>query len=126
MRPNVQRLDISSQTSNATSAVSPIDVSGLASPTAQRTSSLTIRGLRTSSDDPAHMMLVKTILNPVVVVLTLLGCILFHGELLSAYYMVLAVLAFFISSQTLDDVDLYRSWRKPLTWTDGRQIFLNW
>jgi putative colanic acid biosynthesis UDP-glucose lipid carrier transferase len=87
---------------------------------------LTSRNRRAVGDDLPMVALVKTTLNPVVVVLTLLGSISFHGELLSGYYLVLAVLAFFISSQIFDDVDLYRSWREPLLWEDGGEILFGW
>jgi len=88
--------------------------------------SLSMRGHRPSSDDPPGIALVKTVLNPTVVVLTLLGSSIVHQELLSGYYLVLAVLTFFITSQVFDDVDLYRSWRKPLLWKDVSGILLNW
>src|SRR6185503_11951304 len=62
----------------------------------QRNISLAMRGRTASSDDPPHVAVIKTILNPVMVVLTLHVCILLYGELLSGYYLVLTVLAFFI------------------------------
>jgi putative colanic acid biosynthesis UDP-glucose lipid carrier transferase len=77
-------------------------------------------------DDLPVVALVKTTLDPVVVVLTLLASIALHRELLSGYYLVLVVLAFFISSQVFDDVDLYRSWRKPPLWEDGREVVFGW
>jgi putative colanic acid biosysnthesis UDP-glucose lipid carrier transferase len=124
MQRSVQHLEITPEALDDVEALSTAH--GIRSAGLHSAYSLSSRNRRAGSDDLPIVALVKTTLNPVVVVLTLLGSLSFHGETLSGYYLVLAVLAFFISSQVFDDVDLYRSWRQPLLWKDGGEILFGW
>lgn len=82
--------------------------------------------LRASGDELPLVAFIRALLNPSIVVLTLGASIALHGEVITGYYLLAAVLAFFLSAQLLDDVDLFRSWRRPHLGTEGRRILLGW
>lgn len=59
--------------------------------------------------EPPAIALLRKLLNPTVIVLALLACVLAYGERLDSQYLALAALAFLISAQILSDPQLHRS-----------------
>ena len=126
MQRSAQDLQIHPQSLDQAPALSGHDVPAGRSPGSRRARSLGARARHAPADDLPLVALARSLLNPCMVVVTLLASVHVHRELLSGYYVVLAVLAFFISSQVFDDIDLYRSWRKTLLWEDGRRVLAGW
>jgi putative colanic acid biosysnthesis UDP-glucose lipid carrier transferase len=78
-----------------------------------------------TEDVPITAML-RTFLSPTVVVIVLFAATAGHGEAFTGYDLVLAVLAFFISSQTFGDLELYRSGAQLQLVADIRKILFAW
>lgn len=125
MQSNVRHLKVNNRLVDEAGDLQVDDTSLVSSTPIKKNKSI-IQRHKTSYDDPPDIALIKTFLNPVMVVLTLQVCMFFGEEVWSGYYLVLMVLAFFLSSQIFSDVDLYRSWRRPQLWTDGRNIVFGW
>lgn len=70
--------------------------------------------------------LVKQVLSPVTIVATFVLCTLVYQVTFSGAYVVLAVLAFLISAQIFDNVNVFRSWRDIRPSAAGRKILLDW
>jgi putative colanic acid biosysnthesis UDP-glucose lipid carrier transferase len=84
------------------------------------------RSAAPAARDPPAVALLKAFLNPTVVVAVLVACMWAHDEAFTGLYLILAMLAFLLSAQVFDDVDLFRSWRRPRLATDGRAVLLGW
>jgi putative colanic acid biosynthesis UDP-glucose lipid carrier transferase len=54
--------------------------------------------------------LVKSVLHPLLATASLLVCVYAYGEHFTGYYLLLAVLTFFIASQVFDEVDILVPW----------------
>lgn len=78
-----------------------------------------------TSDQPVTA-LVKSLINPVVIVTTLFGCTLAFDEPFAGAYMILGVLVFLISTQVFDDVDIFRAWRGVRTTAEDRKVIFDW
>ncbi|MEW6353083.1 MAG: undecaprenyl-phosphate glucose phosphotransferase [Pseudomonadota bacterium] len=78
------------------------------------------------SDELPHISLWERLINPVVVVSTLPAATLFYGKTFDGYYLVLAIIVFFISSQLFEKVTLLRSLRKVHLLTHAQDILFAW
>ncbi|MCC7487559.1 MAG: undecaprenyl-phosphate glucose phosphotransferase [Burkholderiales bacterium] len=66
---------------------------------------------RTTAPLPPFVAFLNSLLCPSVIVASLALCTIGYGETFSGYYLLLAVLVFLISSQVLDEFDLFLPWR---------------
>jgi len=65
--------------------------------------------LASGAETPLAAM-INGLLHPVLATLSLLACVYAYGETFTGHYLLLAVLAFFISSQILDHIDILSPW----------------
>ena len=79
----------------------------------------------TVSDIPV-LSFFKRLLNPFVMLGTLYLLTLIHNEKFSSNYLVLAIIAFFISSYVHDQIDSYRNWRRGRLLAFAGDIFFAW
>jgi putative colanic acid biosynthesis UDP-glucose lipid carrier transferase len=77
-------------------------------------------------DDIPLVSFSKRLLDPCIIwgVLYLL-CIV-YGETFSGYYLLLAIIVFFVSSLVYEQIDPYRAWRSGKIWAYIRDIFIGW
>lgn len=68
----------------------------------------------------------ERLINPCVITGMLVVITLMSGVEFNGYYLVLAIIAFFISSQVFERVSLLRSWRKVHFVANSRGILLSW
>lgn len=68
----------------------------------------------------------ERLINPCIIIGTLLAVTLLAGVSFDGYYLVLAIITFFISSKAFDRVSLLRSWRKMHFAVHGRGILIAW
>ena len=68
----------------------------------------------------------KRLLDPLIILSLLYGLTLLHGEVFTGYYLVLAILAFFVSSYVYEQIDLYRTWRSGRLLAYARGILIGW
>ena len=78
------------------------------------------------TSDPPVIGLVKSLINPVTIVTALFACTLVYDEPFAGPYMVLGILAFLISTQVFDDVDVFRSWRGAHSTEEDRKVIFDW
>jgi putative colanic acid biosynthesis UDP-glucose lipid carrier transferase len=78
------------------------------------------------TSDPPAVALVKSLINPVSIVSALFACTLFYNEPFAGHYVILGILAFLISTQVFDDVDVFRPWRGAQPTADDRRIVFDW
>ncbi|HEX4984510.1 MAG TPA: undecaprenyl-phosphate glucose phosphotransferase [Burkholderiales bacterium] len=78
-----------------------------------------------ASELPA-VALVKSLINPAAIVLTLFACAAAFGEPLAGHYVILGILAFLISTQLFDDVDVFRSRSDAHPTSEDRKMFVDW
>lgn len=76
--------------------------------------------------DPPMLALLRYLLNPSIVVISLLSCVLAYGDTISPTYTTLAILAFFISGQILGEVDLTLPGSKQPLGAAGPDMLLEW
>ncbi|MEO8003682.1 MAG: undecaprenyl-phosphate glucose phosphotransferase [Betaproteobacteria bacterium] len=76
--------------------------------------------------DPPALALVKSLINPLAIVIALFGCTLFYQEQFAGHYVILGVLVFLISTQVFDDVDVFRSWRGMHLTSEDRRVLFDW
>ena len=79
----------------------------------------------TVSDLPV-LSFFKRVLNPLVILSTLFLLTLAQNEKFSGNYLVLAIIAFFISSYVHEQVDSYRNWRRGRLLAFAGDIFFGW
>lgn len=79
----------------------------------------------TVSDLPV-LSFFKRVLNPIVILSTLFLLTLAQNEKFSGNYLVLAIIAFFISSYVHEQVDSYRNWRRGRLLAFAGDIFFGW
>lgn len=70
--------------------------------------------------------LLRHVLNPAVIVVTLLGCLVAYGQPIQPHYLALAGLAFLIAAQLVSDPVLDISQRKGLAMVLHHRIFTEW
>ncbi|MCC6473284.1 MAG: undecaprenyl-phosphate glucose phosphotransferase [Burkholderiales bacterium] len=70
--------------------------------------------------------LLNTILCPVLTAISLWLCAIAYGEPFSGHYLLLGILSFLVSSQVLDDVDLFWHWRPMQLVQATRGIIVGW
>ena len=70
--------------------------------------------------------LLNSLLCPGVAVVSLVLCTLAYGEVFSGYYLALAVLVFLLSSQLLDDIDLFMPWSARQLARIARTVLTSW
>jgi len=68
----------------------------------------------------------KRLLDPFIITSTLYLIMLLNDERFSGYYLVLVIIAFFISSFVYEQVDPGRTWRRGKLWAYGRDIIMGW
>ena len=68
----------------------------------------------------------QRILDPLLVMGSLYGCCLWHGEPFTGYTLVLMILAFFVSSAIYQHIDPYRAWRSGRMLAYGRAVVAGW
>jgi len=68
----------------------------------------------------------KRLMDPLVIVGSLVAITLVSGIEFNGLYLVLAVIAFFISSQVFDELDPFRSLKKARFGAHGRDILVGW
>jgi putative colanic acid biosynthesis UDP-glucose lipid carrier transferase len=76
--------------------------------------------------EPPSVALLRHILNPAVIVLTLLMCALLYGQPLQPHYWALAALAFLIAAQVVSDPVLDVSGRNGISTLLNHRIFTEW
>ncbi len=82
--------------------------------------------MRADTGEPPVIALVKKLLNPFLVVCTLVLCTLILGRSFTWHYRVLAVLAFVVAVQVMDRPRLHQRDSDDLWWRDTRRIFFDW
>ncbi|MCU0870302.1 MAG: undecaprenyl-phosphate glucose phosphotransferase [Burkholderiales bacterium] len=78
------------------------------------------------SGDLPHVALLRSLLNPTVILASLGFCLAVLGVPLDGHYLMLAVLAFFVSSQLFDRVDLFRLRPAELVVRAARDVLFAW
>ncbi|MCW5626462.1 MAG: undecaprenyl-phosphate glucose phosphotransferase [Burkholderiales bacterium] len=78
------------------------------------------------SGDLPYVALVRSLLNPVVILASLGGCLLWFSEPLGGHYLMLAVLGFFVSSQFFERIDLFRLRPIELLVRAARDVLFAW
>lgn len=76
--------------------------------------------------EPPSVALLRHVLNPTVIVVTLLLCVLAYGQPLTQHYLALAALAFLISAQVVSDPVLDSSGRSGISVLLHHRIFSEW
>jgi putative colanic acid biosynthesis UDP-glucose lipid carrier transferase len=76
--------------------------------------------------EPPSVALFRQVLNPTVIVLTLLGCVLVYSQPLTPHYLALAALTFLISSQVASHPVLHRSANRGLSALLRHRIYAEW
>ena len=76
--------------------------------------------------EPPSVALLRHVLNPAVIILTLLMCVLAYGQPLEPHYLALAALAFLISAQVVSDPVLDSSGRNGVSTLLNHRIFTEW
>ncbi len=78
------------------------------------------------SGDLPHVALLRSLLNPFVILASLGACLFWYDEPLTGHYLMLAVLSFFVSSQLFDRVDLFRLRPVELLVRAARDVLFAW
>jgi putative colanic acid biosysnthesis UDP-glucose lipid carrier transferase len=78
------------------------------------------------SAEPPSVALLRHVLNPAVIVLTLLACVLLYAQPLEPHYLALAALAFLIASQVVSDPVLDSSAQIGVRSLLQHRIFAEW
>ena len=78
------------------------------------------------SGDLPHVALLRSLLNPSVILAALAGCLAWYGVPFDGHYLMLAVLSFFVSSQLFDRIDLFRLRPVELLVRAARDILFAW
>lgn len=78
------------------------------------------------SGDLPHVALLRSLLNPTVILASLAGCLAWYRQPLDGHYLMLAVLAFFVSSQLFDRIDLFRLRPMELVVRATRDVLFAW
>jgi putative colanic acid biosysnthesis UDP-glucose lipid carrier transferase len=78
------------------------------------------------TSEPPPIALLRHVLNPSVIVLTLLMCVIAYGQPLQPHYLALAALAFLIASQVVSDPVLDCSTRNNVATLLNHRIFTEW
>lgn len=78
------------------------------------------------SGDLPHVALLRSLLNPTVILASLAGCLWWYQLPLDGHYLMLAVLAFFVSSQLFDRIDLFRLRPLELFVRATRDVLFAW
>ncbi len=68
----------------------------------------------------------KRLLDPFIITSSLYLLTLANGESFNGYYLVLVIIAFFISSFVYDQIDPMRAWRSGRLLTYSRELFMGW
>ncbi len=68
----------------------------------------------------------KRLLDPCIIWGMLYLITVTHGEHFNGYYLLLAILVFFVSTFVYEQIDPYRSWRSGHLWAYARDIFVGW
>lgn len=68
----------------------------------------------------------KQLLDPLIILGTLYGFTLLYDEPFNGYYLILALLTYFISSNVYERLDLYRTWRGGKVLGYVRDILFGW
>ncbi len=68
----------------------------------------------------------KQLLDPLVILGSLYGFTLLYGEPFNGYYLILALLAYFVSANVYERLDLYRTWRSGKVLAYLRDILFGW
>ncbi|HRH79843.1 MAG TPA: undecaprenyl-phosphate glucose phosphotransferase [Thiobacillaceae bacterium] len=68
----------------------------------------------------------RRILNPVGVILVLVASMLFHGERFDGYYVILGIIAFFLSSHLFDDLAIIRPCGARHLWSGLGSLLIAW
>jgi putative colanic acid biosynthesis UDP-glucose lipid carrier transferase len=68
----------------------------------------------------------KRLLDPPIILGTLIGVTFISGHSLAGHNFLMAVIAFFISSIVYEKIDPYRPWRSGKMWAHARNIFIGW
>jgi len=85
-----------------------------------------IERIQRGTAEPPSVALLRHILNPTVIVATLLLTVIAYGSPLSQHYLALAALAFLISAQVVSDPVLDSSGNRGLTMLLTHRIFTEW
>ncbi|HCN88320.1 MAG TPA: undecaprenyl-phosphate glucose phosphotransferase [Oxalobacteraceae bacterium] len=80
----------------------------------------------TAYNDIPVLSFFKRLLDPLVILSTLYLLTLALNEPFSGSYLVLAIIAFFISSYLHEQIDSYRNWRRGRVLAFARDIFFGW
>ena len=78
------------------------------------------------SGDLPHVAMLRSLLNPFVILASLGACLAWYREPLTGHYLMLAVLSFFVSSQLFDRVDLFRLRPGELLVRAARDVLFAW
>jgi putative colanic acid biosysnthesis UDP-glucose lipid carrier transferase len=76
------------------------------------------------SENPT-LALVRRLMNPILIVLVLLGSLAYHEESMDGYYLVLAVISFFLASYLFDDLSISQPANGAL-WRGFGAVLLAW
>ncbi len=76
--------------------------------------------------EPPSVALLRHVLNPSVIVLTLLVCVVAYSQPLTPHYLALAALTFLISAQLVSDPILHSSARNGIATMVHHRIFAEW
>ena len=76
--------------------------------------------------DPPVLALVKSLINPIAIVVTLFLSTLFYREPFSGHYVILGVLTFLLATQVFDDVDVFRPWRGLRLTAEDQKVLFDW
>ena len=77
-------------------------------------------------DDIPLVSFSKRLLDPCIIWGMLYLVAVMNDERLTGYYLLLAILVFFVSSFVYEQIDPYRSWRSGHLWAYARDIFVGW
>ncbi len=74
----------------------------------------------------ATLALLRRLMYPVAVVLVLLGAMVYWDDYLDGYYMVLGIIAFFLSSHLFDDLSMLRPCGRGRFWNGLGSVLFAW
>ena len=76
--------------------------------------------------DPPVLALVKSLINPIAIVVALFLSTLFYREPFTGHYVILGVLTFLLATQVFDDVDVFRPWRGLRLTAEDQKVLFDW
>jgi putative colanic acid biosynthesis UDP-glucose lipid carrier transferase len=77
-------------------------------------------------NDTPLLAFFKQLLDPLVILGVLYGLSLYHHDTFNGYYLILALLTYFVSSNVYEQINLYRTWRSGRVLAYLRDVVFGW